>query len=403
MKRFPRLYGILFLLPFLGYWLSYGIGKAVPDPLGNRPLAKLPAWEGGFPSSNWLQQSALWVIEKSPFRYRTIQMRNKALITLAHALYPVPVSPGHAEVNYGKDGWLFLLNETPAVRSKERLREIAKESVKLGRTVRQSGRRFYFAIFPDKMSVYPEYSGWTKRWAERYANRDLFPKIMEEIWEKNPEVRDSYLPIWKPLLETKKKSPELLYWEMDTHWNFAGALAATRALINGIQPGLFDESAVSAEGLGRGWAVDGGHDLSAEFLLQPDSRQARNYSIHRQKGPSKMEFHPFADPAYHGLFSQHCTSTMEPVIKGRTLIVGDSFAKAALPLMTPWFEDFTFFEHSAFGTPELAQALKESDAVIWTTVERGLTERVEMWTGPGRFYLRGALPPKGTTAPKTSP
>jgi hypothetical protein len=374
VNRLSSLYGSLFLLPLAGFWISYFAGKPVPDPMGNRFLVKFPALARALPSEAWLQQAASSLIEHAPLRYRTIQIRNHIFSAAARWMYPIPVNPGHPDLCSGKDGWLFLLNETPSYRPEKDLLEIAKRSVDIGRLVQESGRRFYFVPFPDKASIYPEYSGSVKRWAEGKANRALLPVVLAKAWSEAPGLKDCFISTWQPLLQAKTERKEFLYWARDTHWNYAGMVTATRALVNGIQPGLFEDDSVVADGISMG-SVDGGQDLSTIFLLQDGAIGAPRYAIRREK------------------------ENQESVIKGRTLLIGDSFTALGKPIISPWFENLVFASHAEMGSPGLGKSIAASDTIIWTSVEREMPLRLETWTRTQLGYLKKYLTPKKPAAP----
>jgi len=376
MKAFPVLFSSLFLLPLVGFWMSIMIGHPVPDPLGNSRLAKFPGTEQATLSSGWLRQTASWLNERSPFRYRTMQIRNRVFTTFARGLYPIPVNPGNREVCSGKDGWLFLLDETPLERSKHDLEIIAHRAVILGRMVQSSGRAFYFASLPDKASIYPEYTGLVKNWAERHSNRAGLRSILAEAFEEEPELRSSYVEIWKPMLRAKAEGDPLLYWEKDTHWNYRGMVVFARALINGIQPGLFEEDSVKVEGLE--YRI---YDLSAAFLLQGDATGTPRYVIHRTGG----------EPEIIGTKSK---SHLQRVIKGHTVLIHDSFAGGAFQMLAPWFEDLVLVHQDTFGSPEMVSQLAASDTVIWTSVERALQFRLRIWAGTNNEFVEAALAKK---------
>lgn len=378
MKLAPLLFCCVFLLPFVGFWASFWLDAPVPNPLGNTPLAKYPVLKRKhWPDDVWMQKEARAVIAHAPLRYRAIKLKNEVFCMTAEALYPVPVNPGHPEVCQGKDGWLFLLNEVPPDRTEATFEAMAHRAVHLGQIITQSGRRFYFSPFPDKASVYPEYCGLVKKWAELDANRQKLPAVFMKGFMKEPGLVQSYIPVWEALWNAKRSGHELLYFEKDTHWNYAGMVVAARTMVDTIQPGLFEDSSVKREGVTHGFVPGGGHDLSTIFLLQKDQGTAPVYTVHREGG----------DPVREGV---HFRSRQQAVIKGRTIIINDSFAEWAAPLLTPWFEDLVFFHHDLIESEEMEKCLQESDTVIWTSVERYLPARLEKWED----YLTKKLRPK---------
>src|SRR4029077_12449548 len=108
--------------------------------------------------------------------------------------------------------------------------------------------------------------------------------------------------------ETKAANAGPIYYRRDSHWNPIGALAFVRSVV----PALDAKVPVLA-----GEARDAGpapHTGALPALIgAPEAETAPTRAIRRAKGA--------------------------PVIEGPSVLVGDSFRDAALPLLTPYFAD----------------------------------------------------------------
>ena len=374
------------------FWLSYWVGAPVPAVVGNRALASFPDKSVDPFSSAWLQKVSAWGIDHSPFRFRTLVERNQVLLKAAKALQPIPVCPGNSEVAMGRDGWLFLMDEIPDNRTRREIEKMTANAVKIARDVTASGRRFFLMPVPDKSSVYPDYKGTLMRWADNQPLREQSWAMMDHGFINAPDVHDSYQPLWEVYARARQKTPDLLYWEQDTHWNANGMLVALPQLLERLQPGVWDAQAVHPDGMDDHYC-----DLSLSFLLQSGTSSRPKYRLARAI-PEKVE--SFTLPAFGYAAINRYRSTEPRSVKGRTLIITDSFLDGATPLFAPWFEDVTFAHFSCTGSPELAERISQCDTLVFTSVERYLRWRLSVWGTHRRDYLLKALSVHPTTPAK---
>lgn len=378
-----RTLSLVFLAWLVVFWLSYVFIAGLPEVMGNRRLAAYPSGEPVL-SSAWMQKVAAWAIEHSPFRYHAIVTRNRFSYETARVLHPLPVNPGHSEVTIGKEGWLFSLDEAPENRSKRDLERMADDALWLAQAVSASGRRFLFMPVPDKSSVYADYAGTQFRWADRNSRRSVLPAILDSRFQHTPQAAN-YLPLWQPMQQALRDRSELLYWEHDTHWNPAGMVVAVPLLIERLQPGLWEPTSLHETGI-----VSFHGDLMKSFLLQNIATTGTDFAVQRE-GPAPRLVSTQSVPGFAFTPIQRFHSDHPRVVKGRTLFVCDSFTEAALPLLTPWFEDVTFAHYSYTGSTELPKLIRDSQTIVFVSVERFLRWRLHVWNSNRKSYILDAL------------
>ena len=368
----------------LAFWLSYAVSPRVPDVIGNRPVAAYPE-TAAVMSPEWSRGAAAWAIERSPFRVGAISWRNRVWYEVARVAQPLPVCPGSGEVSMGREGWLFLLEDVPEGRSRRELETLVEQAVELARVVERSGRRFVLFPIPDKTSVYPEFTGTLHRWADRGSRRGELPGRMRAAFEGAGDVRESYVPLWEVFAERKAEGGELLYLKHDTHWSPTGRLTGVRQLIEGMQSGLWEPGAVHDEGM----VAHPGELMTGQLLLN-DATLARDYAI-RREGPQPVLVSSVRVPGYGFPPIERYRCAHPRVIRGRTLMISDSFALGSVEEIAPWFEDITFAHFSYTGSDELVGRIRECETMVFTSVERFLRWRLNVWRTGRKGYVEGAL------------
>ena len=364
------------------FWLSFLTGAPVPPVVGNRALAAGPAKTDVVLSSSWMQKWCAWSIDHSPFRLRILVERNRIVMNTAKAVQPVPMCPGNAEIAMGSDGWLFLMEDVPDSRSPHDVDVMVKRAQKIARAVIASGRRFYLMPIPDKSSVYPDKIGVLMRWADDRRLREQSWTAMEAGFSA-PEFKACYLPLWNAFTEVKKHAKGPLYWGADTHWNSDGMVVPLPLLLDRVQPGVWKAQAILPDG-----TEEHGGDLAQSYLIQSVVSVGPKYKIARQ-APSLVEDLRLPNNGGAHLARYHSTDPL--CVKGRTLVITDSFLEGALALYAPWFEDVTFVHFNATGSPELAERISHCDTLIFTSVERFMRWRMGVWSGKRFEYLSKAL------------
>lgn len=152
------------------------------------------------------------------------------------------ISPVPKDVLIGKDGWFYNANCIPGYKGANLFTEKEMLQLKNELTLRtkwatERGVKYYLAIVPNKMSVYPEYlpcsvikiSGSTRY--DQIVSLDNYPSI-------------NVIDIKKNLLKHKNEN-RFLFQHTDDHWNDLGAYYGYQEIMNRIHKDFPDLSPFS--------------------------------------------------------------------------------------------------------------------------------------------------------------
>jgi alginate O-acetyltransferase complex protein AlgJ len=249
-----------------------------------------------------------------------------------------PPAPTASQVTVGTHGWFFLEGVLQrACAPFVPFTTAAGDWEALLGAIRASGRKAILVIAPDKSSVYPEYLS--------PSTPDLQCGLAgtQKLWsviESAAAQRAGIIGLRQPLLATKRQdSATPLYYKTDSHWNTAGALAMTEAVL----PPFGSKVRVAPSEIVHGPDAPWVGDLLA-LLGQSGHEEAPTRSISRR--PSA------------------------PKITAPTLLIGDSYADAPLPQMQHYFSHLSYINWNDSTPAKEAQAIFTARYVILETVER---------------------------------
>lgn len=137
-----------------------------------------------------------------------------------------------ANVELGKDGWLFYIPEnnikitagTYPDFGEDKLVLYCQELTQVNEKLKEQGRDFVFVLPPSKAGIYPEYIQTVD-----YAARRTPADELADYLERNAKIR--VVRLKDALLKEKKETDELLYYKTDTHWNIRGRYIGYRRII----------------------------------------------------------------------------------------------------------------------------------------------------------------------------
>lgn len=257
--------------------------------------------------------------------------------------------------------------------------------------------RFYLAPAPDKVSIYPE-----ALCTHRVTYDALLPG-REALHRHFAAGRSKELiDTWTPLLRARRRLPEQVYFQTDTHFNARGALIYARTLVDAIAPEAWAEPNVTIDA-----ARPQRRDLTnlAGLPGPPEATQPLNLErpgVHAHQCHADGEEIDCAE-----VFSKRKRPTrtsaasagVAPLIPGRTLIIHDSFVEGFLkPVLWQFFEDLSYTHIDHLKPGELSAALADYDRVIVSRVERNLGGVVRAMAQPPadtQIARRLGLVPKG--------
>ncbi|MCY7364151.1 MAG: hypothetical protein LH469_02360 [Frankiaceae bacterium] len=371
VRRRPRRLAVLVVgLVFLFTPAAASLSGVRATELENRPLAAFPS-----PSTGWAFFPAVttWATDHLPLRGLAVSANARVSqdvfgeaprVTTAPPgaggpVAPVPGGRPPGERSYptvleGRDGWLFFGDDFAAACAPQAPLEQTLDGLeRLGELLTAAGKTYVVTIAPDKSTANPD------RLPEAYVGDDCAPAAKDAFWERvQQRALPGYVDLKDPLEQARRADGEDLYRPSDTHWGPGGAKVFARQVADALDPALWRSSTPTRTAPVR---QDG--DL-AGLLGTPRQDEVPGWEVVRPGVVVRR-----ADET--GLAS---TTTGAPLWTAPTLVVGDSFTKAALPQLAPLFADARLVQASlaADDADELVAALLAADAVVLELVERSV-------------------------------
>ena len=266
----------------------------------------------------------------------------------------------------GDNGWLYLGDSfVTACRPLRTSAEVISQIRRLASIVRRSGRRFLFALPPDKASLVPQYvpDGYAlKDCAERARARRLAALRAAAI--------PGYVDLQRPLEREQARRGVPIYLRRDTHWTDAGAVVMARAVAEALDPRLLRCTTVSR---GRDRKEGGGPGLPAResgriTQTRLDVRRCGVHDLKRRPGSPYRSGHTLELTARSGPGGAK-------LVPGTTLIHGDSFTERSLGQLAPFYSHLSFFPVLTPDSPkQMPEGLRTADRVDRGSPHRDLPE-----------------------------
>ena len=254
----------------------------------------------------------------------------------------------------GKDGWLFLCNDsngcieqyTGKIRlSPQLLREYADYYRKIQEYFRHEGIHYLLNIVPGKEYIYPEFL------PDSVIASNL-PTVSDQfITAINPELDENIIDI-KPILLANKLRGQL-YLKNDSHWNYLGAMIASKVIVQKLIEKFsyapqFNESKFTLIE-----CEEGAGDLSMKTYLDFVNEKYIESSIQMVRGPSICAFSvkyeirakEIVDHAYKNLSKTRPTKLFRNEAVGhlpRAIILRGSSADWMIPFLSEHFSECLF-------------------------------------------------------------
>ena len=271
----------------------------------------------------------------------------------------LPLPTVDDKVVHGKDGWLFLAND-----SNDTLGQHAGEWLLTDHQVQQwqdlletrsawlnlQGIPYVFMIAPDPHAVYAE-----------MLPEEVVPGATRPVLQvlDHLEQRQSWAPVLYPLEELVAERDALVYPKTGSDWSEFGAFVAYRALMARITETMPVRRLTPRE-VHLSYEPRSG-DLGRKFdppimsrYVYVDVMEPRARLVHDNRVRNHGRLVEFQADSYNAL---------------TCLIFGDSYAVRLMPLVAEAFQR-TFWAHSYFDY-ELVRELKP-DIVVTVAAERGM-------------------------------
>ena len=250
---------------------------------------------------------------------------------------------------------------------------LVRQMTSLSQVIVDSGREFRLIVSPDKSSILADYL------PSNFDLKSCFETYNEDFWNQLPSSEISgFVDLHSELNAQRIARREILYKKRDSHWDNAGGAMASKAVVNSISPGTWEDDLLKFSGL-----LSEGGDLDL-LLGSPFIDSVPSYSLTRAD-VSQVSSEAI-DQSDHGRNLRVInTSTDSFLIPGRTLIFGDSFSEAAQPFFLSYFADVTLMRLDNFSLDKYVDLIKEADRVLFWSVERSFPYRVAYDWGTENF------------------
>jgi len=264
-------------------------------------------------------------------------------------------------VIHGDQGWLFLYDDvTAACSSLATANEDFGRLIRFTNTIVASGRPVTIAVAPNKTTVYSDLL------PDEFPGRDCLLEYSNELWTyfDSYSSESTWVDLRSELVDARSETLEPLYLPLDSHWNTLGATVASRAIVESIQPGVWDDSEIVDLEVG-----DYSGDLT-RLLGESTIDETARVAVDRPGLISQTEeVRDSGDINQIDRTRRHSGDGVA-LIPGRTLTLMDSFGVYAIEQLSPWFEEITFFHLNINDASLLARRVEAADRVVFLTAER---------------------------------
>lgn len=362
---------LAFLL-FFGPILAYASGRR-GAPVENRPATDFNelsvSWDGFSTLSKFIG-------DRIPLRSRAI--KSDGWID-QHVFHEDPAFGGGSvpRIIHGKDGYLFLNDDFGmGCQSAEFVPQIVTSIGKLVDVINQSGRQAIYTVAPNKTTLHSELL------PDDQGSLDCLNQYSDGLWQGLSAANiDGYVDLKSALSSAMQKTREPLYLRKDSHWDSAGSAAAAKAVIDELQPGLWDDSALQYKG-----QIDYTGDLT--FLEgNPVVDQTPLYEVVRPEitaGTPEIWDGGDLTRIYRRYTN---TGPAGSLITAKTVIMVDSFGVEAVGRIIPYFADITFVHFDALPPVDVANLIAKSE-IFWSmSVERAVGDRFRDPSTNGWYML----------------
>lgn len=334
----------------------FAIGLRPPD-IENRPLLTPPQLSlGGLLDPSWYGALDRFLTDNLLFRAPAVRIVGVVENELLGGTT-------NTQVIRGTGDWLFASVEMRPTCERS-ASQVLKQVDAVAGALAASDRTFRFLPIPDKHAVYPEAVRADSplptpctdlRRPAMQAGVDARPKVAIDGWRLMRDLRAS----------GSEQTP--LYFRADSHWTPTALMVEVHALVDSLQPGVWQESDVRP-----GPPLERDQELSrllglSKVEVVADVRVRPAMKVVERDVPLKEHTH-----AARAVFEFRSTG-LEPVVEGRTLIVYDSFFGNYIRHLAPFFRDSVWVHvDDLAANPALATELGRIDTVIFERVEREL-------------------------------
>lgn len=312
-----------------------------------RELAEKPALmqDGSF-NTAYLEQAGSYFEDRFAFRTQLVDLD----ATLKERLFGTSAT---SNVVVGTDGWLYYagtLDDYQRVNqmSDQSLTNAAINLSLMQEYVQSLGKSFTFTVCPNKNSLYPEHMPYYLPQGPGESNLERIEPLL-----------DAYGINYVDMGEVMLAQDDVVYYERDSHWNGAGALAGYNALLDAISRPHETYADVAP-------TMDDEHVGDVEGMLHPSTATV-------EQGPrwADAERFVYTNDTSSVEDSFIITTSEDPQAHDIVMVYRDSFGNALIPYLATAYHTGVFTKRIPYDMSE--QALKGVRDVMVERVERHLS------------------------------
>jgi SGNH hydrolase-like domain, acetyltransferase AlgX len=358
-RRQPDLFDRIVSVGFVVALIVPGVALAAgvrPVDIEGRLRASLPPLDASsLGESSTYAAIDRWLADRFPGRNEAVG---------AHAAIDYGVLGGSTTPNVivGRDGWLFTRTELEPVcrfTADDVLAALDRSAVGLA----QRGMDLRLIVPPDKHAIYPEHVVRGSGLGE--ACSDDRRSAMQVGMATRPGLT---IELWTTIAARRAADPDMpLYFKQDTHWTPLGAEIATKALVESLAPGVWDDAQMPIDGFANYET-----DLSRLIGLPAKERVPRlvvrpGVEMKRTVVSTEVDLKSARD------IGHYVVDRAATAVEGRTLIIYDSFFRTNERRIAPWFRDSVWVHANDLErSPELVADLPTFDRVVVERAERSV-------------------------------
>jgi alginate O-acetyltransferase complex protein AlgJ len=276
----------------------------------------------------------------------------------SHVIFPKPDDkPKEPRLDLalvGKDGWLFLCNDSnDAIGQYTGKVKLAPDTLEQYKKHYQTIQKFYrskkihylLTIVPGKESIYPEFLPKSVTASNDLSVKDQFISVINS--ELDIEILDL-----KPLLIANKSHGQL-YYKNDSHWNYLGAMIASKIIISKLREQFPDIPIFNEKFFTLIESNEGQCDLNGKLRLNyidgqyiENTEQAEQsvaisaISVEYEKKAVEISNHSYAELSRTRptrLFQNKSAVNLP-----RAIVIRDSYADWMIPFLSEYFSECLF-------------------------------------------------------------
>ncbi|MBT0770370.1 hypothetical protein KIH74_15615 [Kineosporia sp. J2-2] len=240
-----------------------------------------------------------------------------------------------------------------------------------------TGKSVMVAIAPDKSAILSGALG--SRADALLACADSVRTQTEQTWDAQP--LGPVVTSWRELQAAQDESPGSVFQKGDSHWTSKGALIWSKTVIDALV--ARGEAPAALSGAPRAVQVQDEQADNDLYRLMGVTHDTMVPVYQVTRDDVTIRAHTRESPSGRGVAVFRAWSTTAPMIKGRTLVVNDSFISRAEGLLAPYFTRLEVMHWSDFLTAVQHDDLPPFDRIIIETVQRGWPQRAG-WLAEGQ-------------------